>query len=218
MARRDEGILLSEQHGVNPMITKCFWCGAEKNEIVLLGKLKGDVAAPRTGIIDQEPCAECAEHMKKGVMFISVDSSKTPSNPQDAADFYRTGAICVVSEEAVRKLIIQEEMIKFALERRVMFMDDEAWDMADLPRPYDTKGHWTVNGVCACESELTADVLYWDGNGDEEDFERRGRQRPLVCHTTYGEFLKMRTAVCNHHNGDVHCRWVMGPCKKEGAR
>ena len=35
-------IKISQKHGVNPTIPICFWCGKEKNEIALLGKLPGD--------------------------------------------------------------------------------------------------------------------------------------------------------------------------------
>ena len=36
-----DSILLSPKHGVNPTIPVCFWCGREKNEVALMGYLKG---------------------------------------------------------------------------------------------------------------------------------------------------------------------------------
>lgn len=34
-------IKLSSKHGVNPTIPVCFFCGEEKNEIALLGRIGG---------------------------------------------------------------------------------------------------------------------------------------------------------------------------------
>ena len=45
-------IKLSEKYGMNPTIPVCFFCQEEKNEIALLGKLKGDAEAPKIAIID----------------------------------------------------------------------------------------------------------------------------------------------------------------------
>ena len=39
-------IRISEKHGVNPTIPICFYCGEDKNEVALLGKLHGDKEAP----------------------------------------------------------------------------------------------------------------------------------------------------------------------------
>ena len=38
-----KSIRLSPAHGVNPTIPICFWCGNEKNEIALMGKLPSAV-------------------------------------------------------------------------------------------------------------------------------------------------------------------------------
>lgn len=48
-------IRLSEKHGVNPMLASCFLCGEDTGEIALLGKMKGDAAAPHRGVITKEP-------------------------------------------------------------------------------------------------------------------------------------------------------------------
>lgn len=39
-------IRLSPKHGLNPSISVCFFCGEDKNEIILPGKLEGDAEAP----------------------------------------------------------------------------------------------------------------------------------------------------------------------------
>ena len=40
-------IELSPKHGVNATIPVCFWCGKEKNEIAILGRVRK--RDPRTG-------------------------------------------------------------------------------------------------------------------------------------------------------------------------
>ena len=45
---REKSIRLSKEHGVNPAIPICYFCGEEKNEIVLAGRLPQDVEAPKT--------------------------------------------------------------------------------------------------------------------------------------------------------------------------
>lgn len=54
-------IRISEKHGANPTIPICFFCGEDKNEVALLGKLSGDKEAPMRMWIngDYEPCDEC---------------------------------------------------------------------------------------------------------------------------------------------------------------
>ena len=46
------GIKLSPKHGLNPTIPVCFWCGEERNEVALLGRIGDgrkheDFEAPR---------------------------------------------------------------------------------------------------------------------------------------------------------------------------
>ena len=53
---RDKGIELSPKHGVNPSIIVCPICGKDVG-IALLGKLKGDVEAPKT--VQGDMCDEC---------------------------------------------------------------------------------------------------------------------------------------------------------------
>lgn len=122
-----KGIRISEKHGVNPMIPKCFWCGESKNEIVLLGKLKDDAKAPHGVAVDMNPCGTCAEYMKKGIICISIDESKTPPNAKPQ-DYYRSGGWAVITEEAVRRLPADADYISQALNCRVLFFSDAVWD------------------------------------------------------------------------------------------
>lgn len=72
------GIPLSEKHGVNPTIPTCFYCLEPMNEILLLGKLPGDVKAPMNcGIFHMEPCDVCQDRRKERVHFIVLKDEQT---------------------------------------------------------------------------------------------------------------------------------------------
>lgn len=107
-------IKLSPKHGLNPTICTCFFCGKEKNEIALVGKLnKNDDEAPHNMVIDYNPCDECKENMKKGVALIAVtkDEPKDKRPPiQITPDFnlYPTGDWCVVTMDAAKRLLSDE--------------------------------------------------------------------------------------------------------------
>lgn len=124
-----KGLRLSPEHGVNPTIPKCFLCGEDKNEIILMGKLKGDVEAPRGAVFDYEPCDKCKEHMNQGVILISVDEEKSKG---DMKNPYRTGGWCVVKDEVVGRMVTDPELRETILKQRVAFIPDDAWELLGL--------------------------------------------------------------------------------------
>lgn len=116
MARKtkDKGLTLSPKHGLNPAITKCFWCGKHMG-VALLGRVRregdSDAEAPREIITDLEPCPECRKHFETGVLLIEVteDGSKFDSNERfslGAKDgpkhLWPTGRWVVLRPEAVK--------------------------------------------------------------------------------------------------------------------
>lgn len=103
-----KGIRLSEKHGVNPSMSICFFCGKEKNEIVLPGKLKGDKEAPRQGVWNYEPCESCKKYMKEGVLVAVVKDGSDPKNP------YRTGRMLVIKDEDARNIFnVDPKRVRF---------------------------------------------------------------------------------------------------------
>jgi len=128
--KKNPSILLSDKHGVNPTIPICFYCGKQRNEVALLGRLKGDVEAPMHACIDMHPCDECLEFMKQGVILISVRNDSDPQNP------YRTGGFVVISDEAIKR-IFNEGSSEQILQSRFAFVDDETWDKVGIPRGID---------------------------------------------------------------------------------
>jgi hypothetical protein len=129
---RKNSIRLSEQHGVNPSLMQCFVCGEDVG-VALLGKLPGDEQAPHRICFgpNDEPCDKCKDHMKMGIILISVRDGEEGDNP------YRTGGWCVVREEAIKRWLEEgdnEELLTDILKRRMAFLPDEVWDMIGLPR------------------------------------------------------------------------------------
>lgn len=121
MAKGD--IKLSKEHGVNPTIPICFWCGEQKNEIALMGHIgdyrKGeDFEAPKNMVLDYEPCDKCKAEWEQGVAIIEVSGSPlAPGQPAIAEGAWPTGKMVVVREEALngdfpkgsKALMIDEE-------------------------------------------------------------------------------------------------------------
>lgn len=97
-----KSIKLSPQHGLNPTIPVCFFCGKDKNEIVLLGKInREDDEAPRKMIVDFEPCDECKKKFAEGVLLIEVTQSPEYIGMPIAENAYPTGRYVVVKPEAL---------------------------------------------------------------------------------------------------------------------
>jgi len=124
-------IVLSEKHGVNPVIPLCFFCTKPKNEIILAGKMKNDMEAPRNAVWDTRPCDKCKGFMAKGIILISVDDSKST----DHQNPYRSGGWCVVKEDMVKRVLGKnKQLLEATLRMRVAFIVDETWDKIGLPR------------------------------------------------------------------------------------
>ena len=125
-------IKLSEKHGVNPALDRCFYCGEAKG-VVLFGRMKGDAEAPREVVIDKEPCQTCAAHMKAGVILIEVRDGEESDTP------YRLGGFAVVKDDALRRIIEPPELADQIIKRRMAFVPHEAWVQLGLPTSHGEK-------------------------------------------------------------------------------
>lgn len=102
------GIKLSPKYGVNPTIPVCFWCGEQKNELALLGRLKDDAEAPRNYVLDYEPCEECQKTWKLGIALLGVskkpiNDSLPPIKNTSEETLYPTGQWLVITKEAAKR-------------------------------------------------------------------------------------------------------------------
>lgn len=103
-------IKLSPKHGVNPTIPCCFWCGEQKNEIALLGKIdKQDSEAPKNLIINYEPCYKCKNIFDKGIHVIGAVETPINNFPRIAGDehcsMYPTGTFFVGIPDAIANML-----------------------------------------------------------------------------------------------------------------
>lgn len=103
-----ESIKLSPKHGVNPTIPVCFWCGREKNEVALLGYLKGkggeDIEAPMHMVIDFEPCDDCRRNMEQGFTLMEATSKPNANSSMEIQrGVYPTGRYAVLRKEAAER-------------------------------------------------------------------------------------------------------------------
>ena len=141
------GVRISPKHGVNPTIPVCFFCGKEKNEIALLGKInKEDDEAPRNMILDYEPCDDCKKNMALGVTLIgttfeSPDNRMPIGKDGDDNDLYPTGAWMVVTQEAAKRyfaevateeeidnaesIFVEQEFLDFLNDQMAQLDDEE---------------------------------------------------------------------------------------------
>jgi CRISPR/Cas system-associated protein Cas10 (large subunit of type III CRISPR-Cas system) len=127
-------IRLSPKHGLNPSMSTCFYCGGDKNELIIPGLMKGDREAPRKAVWNMEPCDQCKHFMEQGVILIEVDEAKTT----DRKNPYRAGGWCVIKDEAIARVITDEAMREHVLKARVAFLPTEVWDHIGIERGQGT--------------------------------------------------------------------------------
>jgi hypothetical protein len=89
-------LIVSEKYGVNPSMSQCFYCG-ECKEIILFGKLKGDKEAPRSVVMDLEPCDKCKEKVGDGILLLEA-TGVSPQEPKP------TGRYLALKKEAYDRL------------------------------------------------------------------------------------------------------------------
>lgn len=124
-------ITISPKHGLNPTIPRCFFCGEPKNELVLLGKLKGDAEAPKDAVFDYQPCEKCQKAFKAGILLIGVTTVQPADRrPPIQKGLYPTGGYMLVKEDLIRRILSEEEA-KEVIEKRICFMEQPILDCLD---------------------------------------------------------------------------------------
>ena len=128
VGKMSRSIKMSKKHGLNPCIPICPFCGQEKNELALLGYIKGDKKAPKSAVMDLEPCDTCRENWKKGVPLIRVSyacpvEGMPPISKQDGKPVYLTGSCAGITKDAAKRLFDID-----ADEGSPVLMEDLAFD------------------------------------------------------------------------------------------
>lgn len=95
-------ITLSPKYGVNPCIPKCLYCGKDKNEIRLFGRVRSkkyardDIQMPIGAVVDTIPCEACTEKFSSGVICTEVFPAKSEEEKRHP---HPTGRYFVVKPE-----------------------------------------------------------------------------------------------------------------------
>jgi len=119
---------MSNKIGVALVKRACPVCGKEQDGEIIINTRPSKRRAAEVEKLNgkcvgfmEEPCSECQEFMKQGIILVTVDESKTddPSNP------YRTGGFFVVTEEAVKRSF-NAEMADELIETRAGFIEHKA--------------------------------------------------------------------------------------------
>jgi hypothetical protein len=112
-----------EEPKIGVALTKCFICGKDDCIVIntKLTKKHAEEVEKMNGMsISKEPCPECREHMKNGVILISVDEDKS----DDMNNPWRTGGWWVIKSDAVGRLL-KKELADQLLKSRVGFIEHE---------------------------------------------------------------------------------------------
>lgn len=144
-----KNIRISPKYGVNQTIPVCFFCGEEKNEVALLGRIgkgKNDIEAPHHMILDYEPCEECKKKMDTGITLIEITDTPNSENQSPiATDAYPTGNWWVVTEDFIRNNIQPHELAEQIIQHRKTLVVAGAITF----RPKDTNAKSTIPGADA---------------------------------------------------------------------
>lgn len=102
-------IKMSPKHGLNPCISVCAFCGEQKNEVAILGKLKGDAKAPMSAVINYKPCDKCLANWAQGVPLIRVTDrapakDAVPFQVNDGKRLYLTAQYAVITTDAAKRI------------------------------------------------------------------------------------------------------------------
>lgn len=119
-----DSIKISQQHGVNPTIPVCFFCGEDKNEIVLLGKLKNDAKAPHRVCLDYEPCDKCKALFAQGILLLGVTQHVSDDRPPIQEGLYPTGRYIIVRPAFITRRFDKEMAEKILNEGKALIADD----------------------------------------------------------------------------------------------
>lgn len=112
---------LHPKYGLNPTIPTCFWCGHDRDELVLLGAAYKD-EAPRNMVLDYSPCGACRAHWDRGIVLIEC-SERSPDNRPPLQGSYPTGRWAVVTDDYMRRILSPDELVQSVLKHRCAFVE-----------------------------------------------------------------------------------------------
>jgi len=99
-----------------------------------MGRLRDDVEAPRTIVLDYDPCDSCEKAMAMGISLIEcAEKPMIEGHREIQQGLYPTGRWFVVSQDFVLR-IFDDEMAQSAVNHRKAFIDKECIEMLGLDK------------------------------------------------------------------------------------
>lgn len=129
-------IKLSKEHGVNPSVFHCFWCGREMG-IALFGRLPKDAEAPRSTVINYAFCEHCLKDMAMGVTFIEATPTPNWEGQPRFGQGYPTGRWAVIGEGNFKNSVTEDFYNKVMSAGRKLFI---------LPEDAESLGIFNTTG------------------------------------------------------------------------
>jgi len=112
------------------MMSVCFWCGNEKNEILVGRRPVNTDKIKRNAVANYDPCDTCSNTMKEGIAFIEMsDKPYEDKQPLMFNRGYPSGRWAVIADEGVKQIISDEDILRDVLEKRKTFVHPEAFKM-----------------------------------------------------------------------------------------
>lgn len=106
-------IKISPKYGANPALSYCFWCGKEKNEVLLMGRIgRDDQKAPEGIVRDYMPCEDCLKIIANGIQVVSAvevqpEDGRPPISPATDAHptLYPLQMFTVMTKGGFRRML-----------------------------------------------------------------------------------------------------------------
>lgn len=117
-------------------LTKCYFCQND-SDIIINTKptpyMANQVESMHQKTVSMDPCRECAEFMKQGVILIAIDEDKSGPdwNNWGMPNPYRTGGWWVVRDDFVHR-VFDEAAAKYVCKHRFAFVSQDAAEMVGL--------------------------------------------------------------------------------------
>lgn len=132
-------ITLHPEHGVNPALGMCFWCGGDDGTVLLLGYNKGK-EAPRKIVASYDPCKECKDKWSTGILLMEATETATGDQLEFQPGVYVTGGWAVLSEDAIHRLF-DSTSADAAIRARECLLDKEAWSALGMDEAISNTGN-----------------------------------------------------------------------------
>lgn len=123
---------LHPQHGLNPTMPLCFWCGKPNGEIALLGAAYKR-EAPMNMALDYDPCDDCKAKMALGVVVVQCSQGDGKRLNRHIPDSVPTGRWVVLKREAAQRMFGDTEQWHDIERKGQLLMNIETWTTLGFP-------------------------------------------------------------------------------------